>query len=64
MYVMNHTLMRTKKNRQSIEAGTGRISWQMASSLTSPQQVRVGVDDGHQGQALMEFTLMPPPAAR
>ena len=46
----------------TIEAKTGRISWQMASSLTGPQQVRISVDDGQQGEAFQEFTLMPPPA--
>jgi hypothetical protein len=44
----------------TIESGTGRITWQMTSSLTGPQQVRVSVDDGHQGQAFQEFTLSPP----
>ncbi len=56
--------LETAPSGMTIEAGTGRISWQMGASLTSPQQVRVGVDDGHQGQAFQEFTLMPPPAAR
>jgi hypothetical protein len=46
----------------TIESGTGKISWQMTSGLTSSQQVRVGVDDGQQGQAFQEFTLTPPPA--
>ncbi len=46
----------------TIEAGTGKITWQMSSKLRDPQQVRVSVDDGQQGQAFQEFTLTPPPA--
>ncbi len=45
----------------TIEAGTGKITWQMSSKLRDPQQVRVSVDDGQQGQAFQEFTLTPPP---
>jgi len=56
--------LETAPSGMTIESSTGKISWQMASGLTSPQQVRVGVDDGQQGQAFQEFTLMPPPAAR
>lgn len=52
----------TAPSGMTIESDTGKISWQMTSGLTSPQQVRVGVDDGHQGHAFQEFTLMPPPA--
>jgi hypothetical protein len=44
----------------TIEPGTGRISWQMSSKLSGPQQIRVSVDDGQQGQAFQEFTLTPP----
>lgn len=56
--------LETAPSGMTIDSGTGKIAWQMASGLASPQQVRVGVDDGHQGQAFQEFTLMPPPAAR
>lgn len=58
--------LETAPSGMTIESSTGKISWQMTSGLTSPQQVRVGVDDGHQGQAFQEFTLTPPsaPAAR
>ncbi len=45
----------------TIEAGTGKITWQIPAGVTSPQQIRIGVDDGHQGQAFQEFTLSPPP---
>jgi hypothetical protein len=48
----------------TIDASTGKIAWQMTSSLTGPQQVRVSVNDGNQGQAFQEFTLTPPQAAR
>lgn len=54
--------LETAPSGMTIESSTGKISWQMASGLTSPQQVRVGVDDGQQGQAFQEFTLTPPPA--
>jgi len=47
----------------TIDAGTGKISWQMSSKLKGPQQIRVSVDDGRQGQAFQEFTLTPPPAS-
>jgi hypothetical protein len=46
----------------TIDAATGRITWQMPSNLTGPQQVRVSADDGNQGRAFQEFTLAPPPA--
>ena len=46
----------------TIDAGTGRIFWKMSSKLSGPQQVRVSVDDGQQGQAFQEFTLTPPPS--
>lgn len=55
-------MLATAPSGMTIEASTGKIAWQMTSGLTSPQQVRVGVDDGHQGQAFQEFTLTPPPA--
>lgn len=45
----------------TIEASTGRITWPIPSGFSTPQQVRVSVDDGHQGQAFQEFTIMPPP---
>lgn len=45
----------------TIEASTGRITWQIPPGFSSPQQVRVSVEDGHQGQAFQEFTIMPPP---
>lgn len=54
--------LETAPSGMTIDAATGKITWQMTSGLTSPQQVRVGVDDGHQGQAFQEFTLTPPPA--
>jgi len=47
----------------TIDAGTGKITWQMSSKLKGSQQVRVSVDDGQQGQAFQEFTLAPPPAS-
>ena len=57
--------LETAPSGMTIESGTGRISWQMTSGLTAPQQVRISVDDGNQGQAFQEFTLTPPsPAAR
>ncbi len=46
----------------TIDAATGKIAWQVPAGFTSPQQVRVSVDDGNQGQAFQEFTLAPPPA--
>jgi len=46
----------------TIESGTGRVSWQMPAGFSSPQQVRISVDDGNQGQAFQEFTLSPPPS--
>jgi hypothetical protein len=46
----------------TIDPATGTITWQATSGLSAPQQVRVSVDDGHQGQAFQEFTIMPPPA--
>lgn len=54
--------LETAPSGMTIESGTGKISWQIPSGLTSPQQVRVSVDDGNQGQAFQEFTLTPPPA--
>lgn len=54
--------LETAPSGMTIESSTGKISWQMTSGLTSPQQVRVGVDDGHQGQAFQEFTLTAPAA--
>lgn len=45
----------------TIEAGTGKITWQIPPGFSSPQQVRVSVEDGHQGQAFQAFTIMPPP---
>lgn len=46
----------------SIEPGTGKMAWQIPKDLKGPQQVRVSVDDGHEGQAFQEFTISPPPA--
>lgn len=54
--------LETAPSGMTIESGTGRISWQMTSGLTGPQQVRISVDDGNQGQAFQEFTLTPPPS--
>jgi hypothetical protein len=56
--------LETAPSGMTIEASTGKIAWQMTSSLTGPQQVRVSVHDGNQGQAFQEFTLTPPQAAR
>ena len=53
--------LETAPSGMTIEAGTGRISWQIPAGVTSPQQIRVSVDDGQQGQAFQEFTLSPPP---
>lgn len=50
----------TAPSGMTIDAGTGKIAWQIPAGVTSPQQVRVSVDDGHQGQAFQEFTLSPP----
>lgn len=44
----------------TIEQGTGRITWEIPAGVTSPQQVRISVDDGHEGQAFQGFTLSPP----
>ena len=52
----------TAPSGMTIEASTGKISWQMPPGLTGPQQVRISVEDGNQGQAFQEFTLTPPPS--
>jgi hypothetical protein len=53
--------LETAPDGMTIEAGTGRISWQIPPGTTTPQQIRISVDDGHQGQAFQAFTLSPPP---
>jgi hypothetical protein len=53
--------LETAPSGMTIESGTGKISWQIPSGLASSQQVRVSVDDGNQGQAFQEFTIMLPP---
>jgi len=52
----------TAPSGMTIESNTGKVSWQMPAGFSSPQQVRISVDDGNQGQAFQEFTLTPPPA--
>jgi hypothetical protein len=47
----------------TIDAGTGKITWQIPAGVTSSQQVRVSVDDGNQGRAFQDFTLSPPPGS-
>jgi len=46
----------------TIERSTGRIAWQIPVNLREPQQIRVSVDDGNEGQAFQEFTISPPPS--
>jgi hypothetical protein len=52
----------TAPSDMTIERSTGRIAWQIPANFREPQQVRVTVDDGNEGQAFQEFTISPPPA--
>ena len=52
----------TAPSDMTIERSTGRIAWQIPVNLREPQQVRVSVDDGNEGQAFQEFTISPPPS--
>ena len=52
----------TAPSDMTIERSTGKISWFIPPNLKGPQQVRVSVDDGNEGQAFQEFTISPPPA--
>ncbi len=52
----------TAPSDMTIERSTGKIAWQVPSNLRGPQQVRVSVDDGNEGQAFQEFTITPPPS--
>ncbi len=51
----------TAPSDMTIERNTGKITWLIPSNLRGPQQVRVSVDDGNEGQAFQEFTISPPP---
>ena len=52
----------TAPSDMTIERSTGKIAWEIPPNLREPQQVRISVDDGNEGQAFQEFTISPPPS--